>query len=189
MTLDPSIDPKAFVLSESDVAAILNLPKEAIREKRGPCGERWAYGPRRSVMWCLLGMESLRTEIAAGSFAGEAAPALPEGLNAMSRHLLAPPVENAAPLPDGMQVLEVMGCRFPNRTVMHCIDPNSDPLLGGLYRAPKVVHVRDAWRFVPGMRILARRRTGRQSNIFEFAGNPASPEAGARLPRRIGEWS
>lgn len=188
MTLDPSTDPRAFVLSESDVAAILSLPKWLVREKRGPEGERWAYGPRRSVMWCLLGMEALRSQIGAACPPGEAPPPIPERLNAMSRHLLAPPVENAAPLPDGVQVLEVMGCRFPNRTVMHCIDPASDPLLGGLYRAPKVVHVRDAGRFVPGMRILARRRTGRQSNIFEFAGNPAAPGAGARLPRQIGVW-
>jgi hypothetical protein len=188
MTLDPSIDPKAFVLSENDVVAILNVPKDLVREKRGPQGERWAYGPRRSVLWCLLGMEALRSEIAAGRPQSEGASGLPERLNAMSKHLLAPPMENAPALPDGVQILEVMGCRFPNRTVMHCIDPNSDPLLGGLYRAPKVVHVRDAGRFVPGMRILARRREGRQSNIFEFAGNPAAPEAGARLPRQVGQW-
>lgn len=188
MTLDPSIDPKAFVLSENDVVAILNVPKWLVREKRGPEGERWAYGPRRSVLWCLLGMEALRSQIGAAGLPGAAPAEVPERLNQMAKHLLAPPPENAAPLPDGLQVLQVMGCRFPNRKVMHCIDPDSDPLLGGLYRAPKVVHVRDAGRFVPGMRILAQRRTGRQSNIFEFAGNPAAPEAGARLPRQIGEW-
>lgn len=194
MTLDPSIDPKAFVLAESDVAAILNLPKGLVRANRGAPGVRWACGPHRSALWSLVGMEALREEIAAARGLAEPAQALPENVGELSRELVGQEPQKAAQptpapaLPDGMQVLEIMGCRFLNRQVMHCVDPHTDLLLGGLYRNPLVCHVQDAWQFVPGMRILARRREGRQSNIFEYAGNPAHPEAGSVLPRQVGVW-
>jgi hypothetical protein len=41
--------------------------------------------------------------------------------------------------------------------------------------------------FLPGMRVLAQPRPGRD-DLFDFAGNPAAAAKGRRFPRAIGRW-
>lgn len=187
MTLEPSVDQKAFWMTEHDVAASLGVAKEVVRKNRGPEKGRWTMGPRKQALWSFAGVDELRRELSATMpELASAEPRVSEKVRELSRQLMA---EKALiPADDGLKVLEVMGCRFDNRSVMHCVDPESEPLLGGLYREPIVCHVADAYQFMPGMRILARRRPGRHSNVWEFAGNPAHPEAGPVHPRGVGRW-
>lgn len=120
MDLEASIDVNAFLFSEEEVAALLTTEKGRVRAGRGPEGQRWSYGPRRQVLWSLAGAQALRADLEGPQPPVEVAPEVAEAC----RKAFEP-----KPIPEGLTVLEVMRCRFENRQIMHCVDPD-EPVMG-----------------------------------------------------------
>jgi hypothetical protein len=105
------------------------------------------------------------------------------GDGASNAEKLAPGAHSASAAPSNESVnqpteLVVTRCRFENRRVMMAQETSGNTV---------TVWVLDARRFAPGMRILAVARPGK-IGVFDFAGNPETPNEAPRLPRRPGIW-
>lgn len=158
----PSPTVQTFELPEDAVAERLGISRAQLRSARGPENLRWAYGPNRRVLWSEKGVGDLQADIAG------------------------PPQADIA-LPQGLSVLVVWNPAVPNRRTLVAYRKGMAPE-NATPEDRCVVYLGangDNRRFVPEMEILARHHRGA---TWWFEGNPAAPENGRRMPRRIGRW-
>jgi hypothetical protein len=150
-----------FCLTETDVAQKTGLTPDEIQKRRGPAGERWIKKNGRMI-WSALGVLSLEEELAT---------------EAHTKAALEAPQEPA---------LEAfLVARIRNPRALHIVRK------GQAYESLRPLWLwlpqPKSFLFRPGMEVLGTPRPG-QSHVWDFAGNPQSPEKGRRMPRRPGQW-
>lgn len=151
--------PDVFCIPEDVIKQRLGVARSWIRDHRGPEGQFWKRAAA-GVMWTQAGVDALVAMVAQ-----------------------TPAGENPLP-PDEVEVLVVWRTRMPNRRIVLAHREN-DAVDAVTTASAQTVWVGTSDRFVPGMRLLARLRSGQ---YWDFAGNPENPAAGRRLPRSVGRW-
>ena len=149
-----------FDVAEDHLHKRLGVARSWIRENRGQEGRWWVRTPA-GIKWSAAGVDALTALLRENGGPSEATP----------------PIEL-------MDTLVVWRSHLPNRRVV--LAHREDEQAGLVtVQSALTVWVGDSRHFQPGMRLLARLRSGQ---CFDFVGNPENPAAGRRLPRRLGRW-
>jgi hypothetical protein len=164
-------------IAEEELHLTLGLSRRQLREHRQNAarGVDWFVICQR-VFWTPAGVEKLAGLLAPSPNGSESVAAPP--INAMEASVDESPAQNGH---HSDEELEVIAWQHANTRVVVCRRSGE-----GSSRDPIIVRVRDSRVFRNGMRLLARPTP--IGAAWEFIGNPARPEAGARYPRRPGVW-
>lgn len=165
------VDP-VFRHPEEAVRQKIGVARSWVREHRGPEGLHWQR-VGQAILWSDRGVAALEMALNAKMPAAVEEPRTE-------------PKTAAPELPEPVVTLVVWRSRIQNQRVLLAHAEGVDSHVVTVMTA-LTVWVRDNTRFQPGMRLLARARTG-SDRLFDFAGNPDNPAAGCRLPRRPGLW-